>query len=103
MEIGWGWCRFHFHGSWRFGGGFPLLPASHEERRSPFVCLLIMSEGSGKPLQLISTKKFAPNANFPLAYSRCTKYTRFYRNENKSVKFMGYVMLLLYYIYFIGL
>ena len=69
-----------------------LLPTSHDERRSPFVCLLIMSEGSGKPLQLISTKKFAPKRKLSATYSRCKTY-QILRIENKSVKLSGYVML----------
>lgn len=59
MEIGLVLWRFRFHGVGCLSG-LPPLPASHKERRSPFVSLLIKSEGSGKPVQLISTKKFAP-------------------------------------------
>ena len=92
MEIRLVLWRFCVHGVGRLPG-LPPLPASHEERRSPFVSLLIKSEGSGKPVQLISTKKLAPkNANFPLAYSRCKIY-QILRIENKSVKLNGYVML----------
>ena len=62
---------FSFSWCWAVRGGLSPLPTSHEERRSPFVCLLIMSEGSGKPLQLISTKKFAPKHKLSTTYSRC--------------------------------
>ena len=68
------------------------LPTSHEERCSLFVSLLIKSEGSGKPLQLISTKKFAPKRKLSATYSRCKTY-QILRIENKSVKLSGYVML----------
>ena len=72
--------------------GLLPLPTSHEERRSLFVSLLIKSEGSGKPLQLISTKKFAPKRKLSATYSRCKTY-QILRIENKSVKLKGYVML----------
>ena len=64
------------------------LPTSHEERCSLFVSLLIKSEGSGKPLQLISTKKFAPKRKLSATYSRCKTY-QILRIENKSVKLKG--------------
>ena len=92
MEFGIFLWSFRFHGAVRLVEVF-TLPASHKERRSPFVLLLINSEGSGKAVQLISTKKFAPkNANFPLAYSRCKTY-QILRIDNKSVKLNDYVML----------
>ena len=42
--------RVSFHGVGRLIG-LPPLSVSHEERRSPFVSLLINLEGSGKPMR----------------------------------------------------
>jgi|GEM_PF-6741611 hypothetical protein len=55
---------------------------------------LIKSEGSGKPLTLISTKRSTPiGVNLSLAYSRVVKIYQISRIENKSVKlkFLCYV------------
>jgi hypothetical protein len=42
---------FSFSWCWAVRGGLSPLPASHKERRSLFVWLLIMSDGSGKPMR----------------------------------------------------
>ena len=80
------------HCSIRFGAP-TLFPQGNKKGVRHFVVCLSNSEGSGKPLVLISKKQFTPETQtFRLLILVPLKFTRFFRIENKSVKLSCYIL-----------